>query len=101
MPRRPAAKLRDRQLLLRLTSGELDLLQSIAHLDRKKPNGYAYDVLVTHLEGLRSNPRVQADMENRAAYGADRASSTPIRRSSDERPAGDLAAPSSPNDATA
>jgi hypothetical protein len=51
----------------------------VAHLERTKPNTYAHQVLVQHLAAMEKNPRVQADLANRAAYESDAVASTPLR----------------------
>jgi hypothetical protein len=82
MPRPRVSEPRDQQLLLRLTARQLEVLESVAHLERTKPNTYAHQVLVEHLASMAQNPRVQADLENRAAYDADAAAATPLRERS-------------------
>lgn len=79
MPRPKAPEPRDEQLLLRLTARQLEVLQSVAHLERTKPNSYAHELLVEHLAAMVKHPRVQADLANRAAYAADAAKATPLR----------------------
>ncbi len=84
MPRPRAAEPREEQLLLRLTARQLELLESVAHLERSRPNAYAHQVLIDHLAAMVKNPRVQADLANRAAYDGDAATATPLRdRASD------------------
>lgn len=79
MPRPRAPEPRDQQLLLRLTARQLEVLTSVAHLERSKPNTYAHGILVEHLGAVARNPRVQADLANRAAYDADAAAAVPLR----------------------
>lgn len=79
MPRPKADEPRDQQLLLRLTSRQLEVLKSGAHLERTKPNTYAHMILVEHPAAMTKNPRVQADLANRAAYDADATAATPLR----------------------
>ena len=79
MPRPMADEPRNEQLLLRLTSRQLVVLEAVAHLERTKPNTYAYTVLVEHLDAMTKNPRVQADLANRSAYDADGIGATPLR----------------------
>lgn len=74
MPRR-VDEPRVRQLLLRLTQRQMDVLESVAHLERATPNAYAHEVLVEHLAGMLGNSRVQNDLENRAGYDSDVATS--------------------------
>lgn len=78
MPRPKAAEPRQAQLLIRMTSTQLEVLESIAHLERTSPNKYAHQVLVDHLAGMLKNPRVQADLANRRAYGEDTAETTAL-----------------------
>ncbi|MDQ3680262.1 MAG: hypothetical protein M3378_06925 [Actinomycetota bacterium] len=54
----------------------------MAHLERTKPNSYAHQILVEHLAALVNNPRVQADLANRAGYDADGAVATPLHERS-------------------
>ena len=79
MPRPMADEPRSEQLLLRLTSRQLDVLESVAHLERTKPNTYAYTILVEHLDAMTKNPRVQADLANRSGYDADGTGATSLR----------------------
>lgn len=79
MPRPKATEPRDQQLLLRLTERQQEVLESVAHLERAKPNSYAHQILVTHLAAMAKNPRVQADLANRTAYAADASVATPLR----------------------
>lgn len=76
MPRPKASEPRDRQLLLRLTARQLEVLEAVAHLERTTPNAYAHEVLVEHLAAMATNHRVQADLSNRAAYATDAATAT-------------------------
>lgn len=79
MPRPRAPEPRDQQLLLRLTARQLEVLESLAHLEHSKPNTYAHKLLVEHLAAMAKNPRVQADLANRGAYDNDAAAATPLR----------------------
>jgi hypothetical protein len=58
---------------MRLTARQQAVLESVAHLEHTTPSSYAHQVLVDHLARLLSNPRVQADIENREAYSKDAA----------------------------
>lgn len=78
MPRPKADEPRERQLLIRLTARQLEVLESVAHLERTSPNKYAHQVLVDHLAQMLKNPRVQTDLANREAYGADLAATTDL-----------------------
>lgn len=71
---------RIKQLLLRMTERQMEILESVAHLERTTPNGYAHQVLIEHLGAMAKNPRVQADIKNRTAYECDNADTAPIRR---------------------
>ena len=79
MPRPRSREPRDKQLLLRVTARQLDVLEAIAHLERTTPNAFAHQILVEHLAKVLKNPRVQADLANRAAYAAEAATTTPLR----------------------
>jgi hypothetical protein len=79
MPRPKADEPRNQQLLLRLTVRQFEVLESVAHLERTKPSAYAHQILVEHLAAMTKNPRVQADLANRAAYDADATAATPLR----------------------
>jgi hypothetical protein len=79
MPRPKAAEPRDQPLLLRLTARQLEVLQSVAHLERTRPNTYVHQLLVQHLASMVKNPRVQADLANRAAYDGDSTAATRMR----------------------
>jgi len=80
MPRPHATEPRDEQLLIRLTTRHLRVLQAVAHLEgAKSPNAYAHQLLVDHLEAMEKNRRVQADLKNRDAYDADAKKATPLR----------------------
>lgn len=81
MPRPKASEPRDQQLLLRLTARQLEVLESVAHLERTRPNAYAHQLLVEHLASMISNPHVQADLANRAEYDRQGSSATPLRPS--------------------
>ncbi len=86
MPRPRKEEPRDQQLLLRLTTRQLEVLESVAHLERVSPNTYAHQLLVDHLAAMAQHPRVQADLANRAAYDADAARASPLRRQNVARP---------------
>lgn len=79
VPRRSADEPRDRQLLIRLTGRQLEVLESVAHLARTKPNTYVHQLLVEHLAGMLKNSHVRADLENRAAFDAAQSTTTPMR----------------------
>ncbi len=78
MPRPKADEPRQEQLLLRLTRRQLEVLESVAHLERTSPNKYAHQVLVDHLAQMLKNPRVQVDIANREAYAGDSAVATEL-----------------------
>jgi len=80
MSRPKAKEPRDQQLMLRLTARQLEVLESVAHLDRSRPNAYVHQLLVQHLVSMVNNPRVQADLANRAAYDKDASTATPLRQ---------------------
>jgi hypothetical protein len=85
MPMPRAAEPRIQPLLLRLTVRQAEVLESVAHLERMRSNTYAYRVLVEHLTAMAKNPRVRADLKNRAAYDADAARTTPLRARTQQR----------------
>ena len=58
----------------------MEILESVAHLERTTPNAYAHQFLVEHLSVVAKNRRVQSDLENRAAYDSDAALTTSIRK---------------------
>lgn len=84
MPRPRADEPRDQQLLLRFTARQMEILESVAHLERATPNAYAHEVLVEHLAAMAKNARVQADQANRAAYEADLATTSPLRKATND-----------------
>lgn len=86
MPRQKATEPRDQQLMLRLTARQLEVLQSVAHLDRSRPNAYVHQLLVQHLASMLNNPRVRSDLANRAAYDRDATAATPLRERAEPRP---------------
>ena len=85
MPRPRVVEPRNRQLLLRLTVRQAEVLESVAHLERTRSNTYAHQVLVEHLTAMEKNPRVRADLKNRAVYDADAVDATPLRASAKQR----------------
>lgn len=87
MPGRSAEEPRNKQLLIRLTTRQVDVLESVAHLERTTSNTYAHQVLVDHLAAVLRNPRVQADLQNREAYERDLAATEVLRTAhSEEKP---------------
>jgi hypothetical protein len=80
MPRQRSNEPRIRQLLLRLTPRQMEVLESVAHLERATPNTYAHQLLVEHLAAMAKNRRVQTDLQNRTSYDRDAAVATPIRQ---------------------
>jgi len=76
VPKPKADEPRDQQLLIRLTARQQEVLESVAHLEHTTPNRYAHQTLVDHLGRLMRNRRVRADLQNRAAYDSDAASTT-------------------------
>lgn len=79
MPRPKASEPRDQQVMLRLTKREVEVLEAVAHLERSRPNTYVHQLIVQHLASMTNNPRVQADLANRAAYDDDGTAATPLR----------------------
>ena len=86
MSRPKAKEPRDQQLMLRLTARQLEVLESVAHLDRTRPNAYVHQFLVQHLASMVNNPRVQADLANRTAYDQDATTATPLRERAGTEP---------------
>lgn len=80
MPRPRSSDPRNKQLLLRLTDRQMEVLESVAHLERTTANAYAHRVLVQHLAAMSKNKRVRADLDNRAAYDEDGGVTTPLRQ---------------------
>lgn len=78
MSRKKATDPRSEQLLLRLTKAEMEVLESIAHLERVTPNGYAYGLLSKHIVRLRTQPHVAADLTNRRSYDRQHADATSL-----------------------
>lgn len=68
-PRRVPGEVRDQQLLVRLATSHQQVLVAIAHLEGVTPNAYAHQLLAAHLDRLRTQPHVVADLANRRAYG--------------------------------
>jgi hypothetical protein len=83
MPRRRSDGPRVRQLLIRITARQLEVLESVAHLSRQTPNAYAHQLLIEHLSALSKDQFVKADLDNRAAFDAVRTIATPLRRASE------------------
>lgn len=79
MPRPKAEERRDRQVLLRLTARQYEVLDAVAHLTRQTPNAYAHQVLIDHLAGMAHDQHVIADIANRAAFDASGTHATPLR----------------------
>ncbi len=80
MPRRRAEEPRDRTVLLRLTSRQMDSLESVAHLARMTPNAYCHQLIVEHLATMIDDRFVRRDLENRAAFDARNADVTPLSK---------------------
>ena len=78
MPKPKAAEPRVVQVLLRLTTRHGRVLDAVAHLEGTTANLYARDLLEAHLDVVERHPRVQADLDNRSGYEADKATTTPI-----------------------
>ncbi len=93
MGREKTAQPRSAQLLIRITSREMNVLESVAHLEKTTPNAYARRLLESHLLVVAAHPRVQRDLANRAAYEAEEATTTPLMAS---QSVGDPAATATP-----
>lgn len=78
MPKPKAADPRVVQVLLRLTTRHGRVLDAVAHLEGTTANLYARDLLEAHLKVVDRHPRVQADLDNRSGYEAEKATTTPI-----------------------
>jgi hypothetical protein len=59
---------RTRQLLLRFTDREWDLLVALAHLESVTPNALAYEIVCRRLKRAATDRAVSRDIENRRAY---------------------------------
>lgn len=79
MPKKVAAAARrNKQLLIRITDGELEVLEAASHLRRMTPNSYASELLRTHLSRLLVDPYVRRDIANRQAFDQVHVEVTPI-----------------------
>lgn len=74
MPRKDSPP-RNRQILIRLSGDELDVLESVAHLEDSTANGYVRRIVLAELARRLSDPHVKIDIENRRSYRAARDSS--------------------------
>jgi hypothetical protein len=79
MPRPRSQEPSDRQLLIRVTARQMEVLESVAHLERSAPNRYVRQLLIAHLATLERNEFVQADLANRAAYASAASLAIPLR----------------------
>lgn len=68
MARKAANEPRDQQLLIRVTTDELEVLESAAHLNHQTPASYVYALVKTHISSLRSDPFIARDLQNRHAF---------------------------------
>ena len=78
MPRSKSSSPRSEQLLLRLTADELEVLEVVAHLERRTVNSYVYGLVQAHVQTLRTNEFVRTDLENRRRYQASSAQTTQL-----------------------
>lgn len=85
MPRKAAGGPRNQQLLIRVTVGELEVLESAAHLNRQTPASYSYALIQHHIALLRSDPFIARDLQNRHAF-ADALASTIVLPSRSQEP---------------
>lgn len=83
MARPKATDPRSAQLLIRLTAGDMNVLESIAHLERTTPNAYARRLLENHLMAIAAHPHVQRDLANRGSYQSQQAAATPLPPAAD------------------
>ncbi len=74
---------RSKQVLLRLTEDDYEILDAAAHLDRSTVNAYLYALIRDHVGALGSNEHVLRDLENRRAYKAANASVRSISQGRD------------------
>jgi hypothetical protein len=68
VPRKAANEPRTQQLLIRVTTNELEVLESAAHLNHQTPASYAYALIQAHISALRSDPFIARDLQNRHAF---------------------------------
>lgn len=68
------------QLLIRLTTEELDWLESAAHLERVTVNTYVYGLVQSHVTSLGTNEHVRVDRQNRRSYDDASAQAQSIKR---------------------
>ncbi len=80
MARPKSSNPRSEQLLMRLTEGQMRVLEAVAHLEGQTPNTYARGLLETHLKALEQHPRVRADIENRKRYEAEKSQTVVLHR---------------------
>lgn len=68
MSKKTAKEPRSRQLLLRLTEADGEVLDAAGHLHGQTANAYAYGLLTGHVERLRKDPYVLRDLANRRGF---------------------------------
>jgi hypothetical protein len=78
VPRKVVGDPRTQQLLIRLTSDELEVLESAAHLNRQTPASYSYALIQSHVASLRSDPFIARDLQNRREFANSLASAVPL-----------------------
>jgi hypothetical protein len=87
MARRKVEHPREKQILLRITAAELEVLEAAAYLEGMTPNAYAHRLVVRALGVATKDRHVSEGVEIRRAYRTARESPvTPIdRRGSSEQ----------------
>lgn len=84
MPKKVVGDPRTQQLLIRLTTDELEVLESAAHLNRQTPASYSYALIQSHVASLRSDPFIARDLQNRCEFADSLASTIPLPTRSHE-----------------
>ena len=66
---------RSNQLILRLTDGQVEILNAIAYLEGTTANQYAFEQIISHLVSLsETSAHVQREIANRRDYQSQNAS---------------------------
>jgi len=79
------AEPRDRQLLIRLTANEIEILEAAAWVDHQTPNGWALDQLTDRLRIMATDPDVLTTMQIRRSRDTRRSTTTPIETARQDR----------------
>jgi hypothetical protein len=78
VPRKVVGDPRTQQLLIRLTTDELEVLESAAHLNHQTPASYSYALIQNHIASLRSDAFIARDLQNRRDFANSLASAVPL-----------------------